>query len=194
MVASELSWWLWVCHLANVFQWACNEAWVLLEVGSSSIWGLVGPNQYMSYSQWLCQSFSCYDLPPSLLFHRYHIKFSPNCYELQNYWRTSYLPLIFLCFNLFLFPNLNVPSSQKDKLQKSKSVPVQLINFIFHVLLRPSHTHLISLNIYIYLFLAMLGLCCWVGFSLVKKKRGWFLIAVHRLLIAVASFVAEHGL
>ena len=119
---------------------------------------------------------------------------SPNCYELQNYWRTSYLPLIFLCFNLFLFPNLNVPGSQKDKVQKSKSVPVQLINFIFHVLLRPSHTHLISLNIYIYLFLAMLGLCCCVGFSLVKKKRGWFLIAVHRLLIAVASFVAEHGL
>ena len=100
------------------------------------------------------------------------ISCSPNCYELQNFWRTSYLPLIFLCFNRFLFPNLNAPGSQKDKVQKSKSVPVQLINFIFQVLLWPSHTHLISLNIYIYLFLAMLGLCCCVGFSLVKKKRG----------------------
>ena len=96
---------------------------------------------------------------------------SPNCYELQNFWRTSYLPLIFLCFNLFLFPNLNVPSSQKDKVQKSKSVPVQLINFIFHVLLWPSHTHLISLNIYIFIYFWL----CWVfvaAFSLVKKKRG----------------------
>ena len=37
----------------------------------------------------------------------------------------------------------------------------------------------------IYLFLAVLGLHCCMGFSL---------IAVHRLLTAVASLVAEHGL
>ena len=37
----------------------------------------------------------------------------------------------------------------------------------------------------IYLLLAMLDLCCWVGFSVV---------VVHSLLIAVASFVAEQGL
>ena len=39
--------------------------------------------------------------------------------------------------------------------------------------------------LFTYLFLATLGLCCCVGFSL---------DAVHKLLIAVASLVAEHGL
>ena len=46
---------------------------------------------------------------------------------------------------------------------------------------------------FIYLFLAVLGLCGSAGFSLVA---GWGLLffAVCRLLVAVASLVAEHGL
>ena len=45
-----------------------------------------------------------------------------------------------------------------------------------------------------YLFLAVLGLhCCAQAFS-VCSERGLLFIAVHRLLIAVASLVAEHGL
>ena len=39
-------------------------------------------------------------------------------------------------------------------------------------------------NTITYLFMAMLGLCCFAGFSLV---------VVHGLLIAVASLVAEHS-
>ena len=39
-------------------------------------------------------------------------------------------------------------------------------------------------NTITYLFMAMLGLCCFAGFSLV---------VVHGLLIAVASLVAEQG-
>ena len=46
----------------------------------------------------------------------------------------------------------------------------------------------------IYLFLATLGLCCRVGFSLLAASGGSSLVAVSRLLIAVASLVAEHGL
>ena len=38
------------------------------------------------------------------------------------------------------------------------------------------------------------GLLCCMGFSLVAESRGCSLIAVHRLLIAVASLVAEHRL
>ena len=38
----------------------------------------------------------------------------------------------------------------------------------------------------------MLGLCCYVGFSLVA--RGHSLVVVHGLLIMVASLVAEHEL
>ena len=47
---------------------------------------------------------------------------------------------------------------------------------------------------FIYLFLAMLGLhCCTRAFSSCGKW-GLLFVAVHRLLIAVASLVAEHGL
>ena len=45
-----------------------------------------------------------------------------------------------------------------------------------------------------YLFLAVLGLHCYVGFCLVVPSRGHSLDAVHRLLFVVVSFVAEHGL
>ena len=47
---------------------------------------------------------------------------------------------------------------------------------------------------FIYLFLAALGLrCCARAFSSCGE-RGLLLVAVHGLLIAVASLVAEHGL
>ena len=48
--------------------------------------------------------------------------------------------------------------------------------------------------IYFYLFLAALGLsCCTWAFSSCSE-RGLHFVAVRRLLIAVASLVAEHGL
>ena len=48
--------------------------------------------------------------------------------------------------------------------------------------------------LFIYLFLAVLGLrCCTQAFSSCGE-RGLLFVAVHSLLIAVASLVAEHGL
>ena len=47
---------------------------------------------------------------------------------------------------------------------------------------------------YLILFLAVLGLHCCMGFSLVVKSRGYSLVVVHGLLIVRASLVAEHGL
>ena len=44
------------------------------------------------------------------------------------------------------------------------------------------------------LFLAVLGLCCCVGFSLIAMSRGYCPVVVRGLLIAVASPVAQHGL
>ena len=44
------------------------------------------------------------------------------------------------------------------------------------------------------LFLAVLGLCCCTGFSLVVVIGGYSLVAVHGLLIAVASLFAGHWL
>ena len=46
---------------------------------------------------------------------------------------------------------------------------------------------------FIYLFLAVLGLCCYTqAFSSCSEQLPF--VAVHGLLIAVASLVAEHGL
>ena len=47
---------------------------------------------------------------------------------------------------------------------------------------------------FVYLFLAVLGLHCSAGFSLVVASGGYSLVAVCGLLIAVASLIAEHGL
>ena len=44
------------------------------------------------------------------------------------------------------------------------------------------------------LFLAVLGLCCCMGFSLLSASSGYSLVMLLRLPIAVASLVAEHGL
>ena len=45
-----------------------------------------------------------------------------------------------------------------------------------------------------YFFLAVLGLCCCTGFSPAATSRGYSLVAVHGLLTAAASLIAEHGL
>ena len=53
---------------------------------------------------------------------------------------------------------------------------------------------LFLINVFIYLFLATLGLhCCARAFSSCGE-RGLLFIAVHGLLTAVASLVVEHGL
>ena len=45
-----------------------------------------------------------------------------------------------------------------------------------------------------YLFIIVLGLHCCTGFPLVMASRGYSLVVVHWLLIAVVSLVAEHEL
>jgi len=50
------------------------------------------------------------------------------------------------------------------------------------------------LNNFIYLFLAVLGLYCYTGFSVVGVKGGCSLFVVLRLLIAVASLMEEYSL
>ena len=47
-------------------------------------------------------------------------------------------------------------------------------------------------NLFIYLFLVVLGLRGCVDFSLVSASRGYSLVVVHSLPIALASLVAEH--
>ena len=61
-------------------------------------------------------------------------------------------------------------------------------------LFRSSHFFFYKLIYFIYLFLAMLGLGCWVRAFSSCGEQGLLSIAVCGLLIAVASLVAEHGL
>ena len=49
-------------------------------------------------------------------------------------------------------------------------------------------------NLFFNVFLAVLDLCCCLGFSLAVVRGGYSLAAVCRLLIAVASLVVEQGL
>ena len=49
-------------------------------------------------------------------------------------------------------------------------------------------------NNFLCLYLAVLGLCCSVDFSTVAANRGYSLVSVCGLLIAVPSFAVEHGL
>jgi hypothetical protein len=46
--------------------------------------------------------------------------------------------------------------------------------------------------LFIYI-LAVLGLCCCTGFSLDAASGGYSLVVVCKLLIVMASLVAEHG-
>ena len=83
----ELSWHLWVCHLAcwcvtmSIF-WGSqstgiNSSTILDLFGSISVCCVLG----------LCRSFRCCALPPSLLFHRY-TQYLPQV--ASHLWRLSY--------------------------------------------------------------------------------------------------------
>ena len=50
---------------------------------------------------------------------------------------------------------------------------------------------MVFFNIYL---LAVLGLHCYSGFSLVSETKGYSLVALHGLTIAMATLIAEHGL
>ena len=49
-------------------------------------------------------------------------------------------------------------------------------------------------TLFVYLFLAVLGLCYYMGFSLVVGNGDYSLTTVYELLIMVASPIAEHRL
>ena len=54
--------------------------------------------------------------------------------------------------------------------------------------------YLLFIYLFIYLFLAALGLRCCARASSSCGERGLLFVAVHWLLTVVASLVAEHGL
>ena len=52
----------------------------------------------------------------------------------------------------------------------------------------------LKINLFIYLFMAVLGLRCWAWAFPSCGEWGLLFLVVRGLLIAVASLVAEHGL
>ena len=80
-----------------------------------------------------------------------------------------------------------------QKSQKESLRPTRLPHFSPSLTSEPFFFFL-KFIYFIYLFLAALGLrCCAQAFSSCGE-RGLLFVAVRRLLIAVASLVAEHGL
>ena len=63
----------------------------------------------------------------------------------------------------------------------------------YHNFFKNIFSHFI-LSLFIYLFMAALGLRCCARASSSCGKRGLLFVAVRRLLLAVASLVVEHGL
>ena len=62
-------------------------------------------------------------------------------------------------------------------------------------LLSIQNSYLVILNFFIYLLIwAVLGLCCFSGFSLVAVSRGFCVVSVPGLLFAMASLAVEHRL
>ena len=51
-----------------------------------------------------------------------------------------------------------------------------------------------QLTVFVFAFLAALGLCCCTGLSLLAAIEGYSLISALILLIAMASLMAQHGL
>ena len=89
---------------------------------------------------------------------------------------------LFICFSFFLATlqglwDLSSPTQDGTRAPGSESTE----SFFF-------------LNLFIYLFLSALGLCCCARAFSNCGERGLLFIVVHGLLIVAASLVAEHGL
>ena len=68
---------------------------------------------------------------------------------------------------------------------------------LFQLLVTPGvpEQRLYSLCLFFFFFFSgCAGSSCCEGFSLIAASAGYSLVAVYRLLIAVTSLVAEHGL
>ena len=81
--------------------------------------------------------------------------------------------------------SLNCASSVPHLPHPSPSLGVEDISFLFFFKF---------IYLFIYLFLAALGLCCCARAFSSCGERGLLFVALRRLLIAVASLVAEQGL
>ena len=63
----------------------------------------------------------------------------------------------------------------------------------FKNIMRIYYITIFKKNIYFFIYWLRCVLLLCVGYSLVVESGGYSLLVVHRLLIAVASLVAEHG-
>ena len=110
------------------------------------------------------------------------------------------LPIHILChfsFGLtFSYPSWRALNNILNSKSLSLSTVISTLNvllFIFLLLFIIIIIFFLKINLFIYLFLAVLGRCCAWAFSSCGEQGPLF-VAVRGLLIVVASLVAEHGL
>ena len=86
-----------------------------------------------------------------------------------------------LCSHEYCAPYFLPTAPQRSQKNKRKKTSLFIVGFFFF-------------NIFIYLFLAVLGLCCCAWAFSGCGEQGLLFVAVCRLLTVVASLVAEHRL
>ena len=105
--------------------------------------------------------------------------------------------LIFFICNKFFF--LICGGKGKESCLRNLFLPKSHENILLYyllgfIVLTLTFKKFLFIYLFVYLFLAVLGLrCCARAFSSCGKQ-GLLFVALHGLLIAVASLVAEHGL
>ena len=82
--------------------------------------------------------------------------------------------------------------------QRMQGKPCHICIYLYYTLRLRFMFIIFLINLFIYLFvclfLAALGLCCCMWTFSSCGERGLLFVAVHRLLIAVASLAVHHGL
>ena len=99
-----------------------------------------------------------------------------------------FFSLIILYSVYIIFPSCSNRKRKEEKLLIIEQAAVLFFNIIIFLKLKQ-----FFLN-FIYVFLAVLGLCCCAGSSLVAATEGCSLAVVRGFLVAMASLVAERRL
>ena len=102
---------------------------------------------------------------------------------------------VFFFFSCVLFVLDSAHVSTCGRLYTKMNSCLQGVFFplAFYFIVNDQSYYILTIFYLFILFLAALGLRCWVRAFSSCSEQGLLLVAVHRLFTAVASLVAEHG-
>ena len=143
-----------------------------------SFWSLYisGSIQHVTFCVWLLSLcvFSRYvHLVASIVLHSFLRMSTISLYGYHN----VFCPFIYIYFKFYFIFKL-----------------YKIVLVLPNIKMNPPQVYIHIFLKKFYLFLAVLGSHCWADFSLVVASKGYSPVAVHGLLVSVASLAAEHRL